>query len=86
MSYFDRLFSVFLKHTAYIGLLVFVPLIAFYFWGHNIIEQERNKHILTLSEIIENKLKDIESEIIPESFLLKVSRGAWLTFKQNNNK
>ena len=86
MSYFDRLFSVFLKHTAYIGLLVFVPLIAFYFWGHNIIEQERNKHILTLSKIIENKLKDIESEIIPESFLLKVSRGAWLTFKQNNNK
>ena len=31
-------------------------------------------------------MKDIESEITPESFLLKVGRGAWFTFNQNENK
>ena len=38
-----------------------------------------------MSTKLENSLKDIESEIAPESFLLKVARGAWYTFTQNGN-
>ena len=78
-------FSKFLKHSAPLGLFVLLPLLVILFLGHNIITIEEEKHISELSTIIENRLKDIESEIAPESFLLKISRGAWFTFNQISN-
>ena len=78
-------FSVFLKYAAPLGLFVLLPLIATLYLGHNIFCLERNRHVSDLSTKIENGLKDIESEIAPESFLLKVGNGAWFTFKQCQN-
>ena len=74
--------SIFLKYSAPVGLFIILPLMVALYLGHNIITLEKNKHISELSTRIENSLKDIESEITPGSFLLKVSRGAWYTFKQ----
>ena len=82
---FKKYFSEFLKHAAPLGLFVLLPLLVVLYLGHNIITIEKNKHISELSTKIENTLKDIESEIAPESFMLKVGRGAWLTFKENEN-
>ena len=82
---FKKYFSEFLKHAAPLGLFVLLPLLVILYLGHNIITIEKNKHISELSTKIENTLKDIESEIAPESFMLKVGRGAWLTFKENEN-
>ena len=78
-------FSIFLKYAAPLGLFVLLPLLATLYLGHNIISSERSRHISDLSTKIDNGLKDIESEIAPESFLLKVGRGAWLTFKANQD-
>ncbi len=78
--------SIFLKHFAPMGLFVFIPLLAALYLGHNIISIEQNKHFSVLSSKIEDNLKDIESEIAPESFLLKVARGAWFSFKKYENE
>lgn len=75
-------FSFFLKHGAPVGLFVLIPLLTALYLGHNIITLEQNKHISELSAKIEDNLADIESEISPESFLLKVGRGAWCTFNR----
>lgn len=80
-----KYFSIFFKHAAPLGLFVLLPLLVILYLGHNIITIEKNKHISELSIKIENTLKDIESEIAPESFMLKVGRGAWLTFQENEN-
>ena len=82
---FNKYFSVFLKHAAPLGLFVLLPLLVILYLGHNIITIEKNKHIAGLSTKIENTLKDIECEIEPDSFLLKIARGAWFSFKQNDN-
>ena len=86
MLSFKKYFSIFLKYAAPIGLFILLPLIVALNVGHNIITLEKEKHISELSTEIENSLKDIESEISPESFLLKVARGAWFTFKQDENE
>ena len=86
-QFLNRYFSEFLKHAAPLCLFVVLPLLVILFLGHNIIIIERNRHIEELSTRIENSLKDIESEIVPESFLLKIGRGAWFTFeKKEKNK
>ncbi len=82
---FNKYFSIFLKYAAPLGLFVLLPLLATLYLGHNIITSERSRHIADLSSKIENGINDIESEIAPESFLLKVGRGAWVTFKENQN-
>ena len=81
MSSVYKYISIILKHSAPVGLFVILPLLAAFSLGHNIITQERNKHVSQLSTKIENSLKDIESEIAPESFMLKVGKGAWYTLK-----
>ncbi len=85
MSQVNIFFSKLLKHLAPLGLFVLLPLLVILFLGHNIITMEKDKHISDLSTKIENTLKDIESEIAPESFLLKIGKGAWFTFTQNEN-
>ncbi len=82
---FKNYISIFLKYAAPLGLFVMLPLLATLYLGHNIITSERNRHISELSTKIENTFKDIESEISPESFLLKVGRGAWFTYKEKQN-
>ncbi len=82
---FNKYFSIFLKYAAPLGLFVLLPLLATLYLGHNIIISEKSRHIADLSAKIENGINDIESEIAPESFLLKVGRGAWVTFKENQN-
>ena len=81
-----KYFSIFLKYSAPVGLFIVMPLLVALYLGHNIITLEKNKHISELSTRVDNSLKDIESEITPGSFLLKVSRGAWYTFKQCNDE
>ena len=80
----NKYFSAFLKHAAPLGLFVLLPLLVVIYLGHNIISLEKNKHIDELATNIENSLKDIESEISPDSFLLKIGKGAWFTFRQND--
>ena len=80
--YLKKFLSIFLKYGAPIGLFIVLPLLVALFGAHNIITSEGNKHIGELSAKIENSLKDIESEIAKESFMLKIGRGAWYTFKQ----
>ena len=82
---FKNSFSIFLKYAAPLGLFVLLPLLAALYLGHNVITSERSRHIQELSTKIENGINDIESEVAPESFLLKVGRGAWFTFKENQN-
>ena len=82
---FKNSISIFLKYAAPLGLFVLLPLLAALYLGHNVITSERSRHILELSTKIENGINDIESEIAPESFLLKVGRGAWVTFKETQN-
>ncbi len=86
MASFNKYFSLLLKHLAPVGLFVVLPLLAALWLGHNIIIQERDKHVLELSTRIENNLKDIDSEIAPESFLLKVGKGAWYLLKEYENE
>ncbi len=82
---FKNYISSFFKYAAPLGLFVLLPLLAALYLGHNVIISERSRHILELSTKIENGINDIESEIAPESFLLKVGRGAWVSFKENQN-
>ena len=85
MQSLKKIFSLLLKHLAPVGLFVILPLLTALYLGQNIIILEKNKQVSELSTQIENSLKDIESEIAPESFLLKIGKGAWFTFKQNEN-
>ena len=85
MNYLKKYFSIFLKHMAPLGLFVFIPLLVILYLGHNIITFERDKHLNELSTKIDYILKDIESEVSPDSFLLKVGKGAWFSFNQNQN-
>ena len=85
-QFLDKYISAFLKHAAPLGLFVLLPLLVVVYLGHNIIIFESEKHILDISTKLENSLKDIESEIVPESFLLKIGRGAWYTFEKKENK
>ena len=80
-----RYFSIFIKHFPPIGLFVLLPMVITLYLGNSIISDEKNKHIQELSIILENTLKDIESEVAPESFLLKVARGAWFTLKKEKD-
>ncbi len=82
--YLKKYFLLFIKHSAPVGLFILLPLLVTLYLGHNIIIQEKEKHISSLSTKVENSLKDIESEIAPESFLLKVARGAWYVLNQND--
>lgn len=86
MQSLKKYFAIFLKHSAPVGLFVLLPLLAALYLGHNIITLEQEKHISELSTKNENTLKDIESEIAPESFLLKVGRGAWYTLTKYENE
>lgn len=83
MQYLKKYLSLLLKYAAPLGLFVLLPLLIALYLGHNIIESEKKQHLLKVSTQIENSLKDIESEISADSFLLKVARGAWFTY---NNK
>ncbi len=85
MNILKKYLSIFLKYGAPIGLFIILPLLVALFGAHNIITSEKNKHIGELSVKIENSLKDIESEISQDSFMLKIGRGAWYTFKQVDN-
>ena len=58
MASFNKYFSILLKHLAPVGLFVVLPLLAALWLGHNIIIQERDKHVLELSTRIENNLKE----------------------------
>ena len=84
MMLLKRWFSLFIRHGAPIGLFMLLPLLVALYLGYNVISSERDKHVSELSENIENSLTDIESEMAPESFLLKVGRGAW--YKLNQEK
>lgn len=86
MQSFKRVISLFIKHGAPLGLFVFLPLLVAMSLGLNLINFERDRHISELSSKLENSLIDIESEISPESFLLKVARGAWFTYNQTRNE
>lgn len=77
---FKKYISIVIKHTAPVGLFILLPLLVALYLGYNLINIERTKHILELSTKLENSLVDLESEIAPESFLLKVGRGAWYVF------
>ena len=70
MNYLKKYFSIFLKHAAPLGLFVLIPLMVILYLGHNIITSERDKHFYELSTKIDYTLKDIESDVTPESFLL----------------
>ena len=83
MESLKRFFSLFIKHGAPLGLFILLPLLVALFLGYSLINLEAEKHISLLAGKIENGLIDIESEIAPESFLLKVGRGAWFTLKNN---
>lgn len=83
MNILKKYFSIFLKHAAPLGLFVLIPLMVILYLGHNIITSEKDKHFYELSTKIDYTLKDIENEVTPESFLLKVGRGAWFSFNQN---
>ena len=85
ITYSKDFFSAFLKHAAPLGLFVLLPLLVVLNLGHNIITFESDKHISDISTRIDNSLIDIESEILPESFLLKVGRGAWFTFQEKRH-
>ena len=82
MDMLKKYFPILIKHVAPVGLFILLPLLVSLYLGHNIIIQEKEKHISKVSTKIENYLKDIESEITPESFLLKVARGAWVTLNE----
>lgn len=86
MESFKKWSALFIKHGAPIGLFILLPLLVALYLGHNIITLERNKHISQLSAQLESRLADMESEIDQESFLLMVGRGAWVKFRQNENK
>lgn len=85
MVLIKRWFSLFVKHGAPIGLFFILPMLVALYLGHNVISTERDKHIAILSEKLENNLFDIESEVAPESFLLKVGRGVWYKLGQKNS-
>lgn len=85
ITYLKDFFSAFLRHAAPLGLFVLLPLLVILNLGHNIITFESDKHISDISTRIDNSLIDIESEILPESFLLKVGRGAWFTFQEKRH-
>ena len=78
-----KYFSIFIIHAAPLGLFVLFPLMVVLYLGHNVIKIEYDKHIAELSTNLENSLKDIESEVAPDSFMLKVGRGAWFSFKKS---
>ena len=84
MGLFERYLSILFRYMAVIGLFVLLPLFVIFYLGHKVINIEKEEHISKISEKIENNLRDIESDIIPESFLLKVARGAWFTFNKEN--
>ena len=79
-----KFLSLIIKHTSILCLFAVLPLVATLFLGHEIINIEQNKNIIELSTKLDNTLKDIESEISEESFLLKVARGAWYTYNKNS--
>ena len=78
-----RWFSLILRHGAPLGLFILVPMLVALFLGHNIITLEQNQHINGIQTNLENSLIDFESELVPESFMLKVAHGAWYTFDKN---
>ncbi len=77
--------ALIIKHGAPIGLFILLPLLVALYLGHNIITLERNKHISQLSSQLESRFAEMQSEIAPEAFLLMLGRGAWVTFRQNEN-
>ena len=81
-----KYFYLFLKYAAPIGLFLLLPMLVVLYLGHNIINQEKSKHLSELSSLLENNLNDIESEIPSKSFMLKVARGAWFTLSNNINQ
>ena len=76
-------FSNNLGHIASIGLFILLPLFVVLSLGENVILSEQQKYISKVSSNIDNSLIDIENEVSPASFLIKVARGAWFTLKQN---
>lgn len=73
--------SNFFSYSANLGLFIILPLLVILFLGEDAISFELNKNISKVSIEIDNSLNDIESEVNPELFLLKVARGAWFSFK-----
>ena len=71
MLLIKKYISLFIKHTASLGLFVFLPLLLILYLGNNVLAIEREKHIASVSSRLENGLIDIESEIAPESFFFK---------------
>ena len=80
-----KFFSIILKHSAPVCLFIVLPMLVSLYLENNIINTEKENHFANLSTQIDNLLKDIESEVEPESFLLKIARGGWFTLNQFNN-
>ena len=77
--------AIVFQHVTAVVLFILLPLIFALVIGLNIINNENKIFISETSESIKDTLRDIEVETDDSSFMLKIARGAWYNYKQNEN-